>query len=86
MAEKPEYPEKTTDLPQVTDKLYHIICCIKQTSSKFELTTLVVMGTDCIGNYKSNFYTITTASIFSNIYFFFKGYFLFSVGDVIYWF
>jgi hypothetical protein len=20
---KPEYPEKTTDLPQVTDKLYH---------------------------------------------------------------
>ncbi len=22
---KPEYPEKTTDLPQVTDKLYYII-------------------------------------------------------------
>ena len=22
---KPEYPEKTTDLQQVTDKLYHII-------------------------------------------------------------
>ena len=22
---KPEYPEKTTDLPQVTDKLYHIL-------------------------------------------------------------
>ena len=21
---KPEYPEKTTELPQVTDKLYHI--------------------------------------------------------------
>jgi hypothetical protein len=22
---KPEYPEKTTDLPQITDKLYHIM-------------------------------------------------------------
>jgi hypothetical protein len=22
---KPEYPEETTDLPQVTDKLYHIM-------------------------------------------------------------
>jgi hypothetical protein len=22
---KPEYPEKTTDLPQVNDKLYHIM-------------------------------------------------------------
>jgi hypothetical protein len=24
---KPEYPEKTTDLPQVTDKHYHIMLC-----------------------------------------------------------
>ena len=26
----------------------------------FELTTLVVIGTDCIGSRKSNYYTITT--------------------------
>ena len=27
LVEKPEYQEKTTDLPQVTDKLYHMMLC-----------------------------------------------------------
>jgi hypothetical protein len=27
---------------------------------ELELTTLVVLGTDCIGIWKSNYYTITT--------------------------
>ena len=34
----------------------------------FELT-LVVMGTDCIGSYKSNYHTITTSPIFNNTIF-----------------
>ena len=25
---KPEYPEKTTDLPQITDKLYHTMMAV----------------------------------------------------------
>jgi len=46
---------KTTDLPQVTDKLYHI-CCIEYTSQLlgFEHTTLGVIDTDCTGYCKSN--------------------------------
>ena len=54
---KQEYSEKTTDLSQVTDKRYHIKCCIEYTSPwmGFKLTMLMV-----IGSCKSNYHTITT--------------------------
>jgi len=44
-------------LSQVTDKLYHI---------RYELTTLVVIETDCTGSYKSNYHTITTTAVPQN--------------------
>ena len=62
---KPEYPAKTTDLPEVTQKRYHKMF-IEYTSpwARFELTTLC---TGCIGSYKSIYHTInTTPGFFLN--------------------
>ena len=78
---KPYYPEKTTNLRQVTDKFYHIMLCrIHPVCMGFELTTLVVMGTDCIGSIKSNYHMITTKAVL--IFFYKLGQVWYTVGGM----
>jgi hypothetical protein len=45
LVKKPEYLDKTSNLPQATDKLIHIIILYTSPRYKFELATSVVLIT-----------------------------------------
>ena len=58
---KPEYPEKTIDLPQLTEQHYHIMLYrVDLVISGILINNVVVIGTDCIGSCQFNYHTIKT--------------------------
>ena len=63
---EPKDPEKTIDLSHITDKLYHILLYTSPWS-RFELTTSVMIGTDCKSSCKSNYHMITATTVLNVI-------------------
>ena len=61
LLEETGIPDKTIELSEVADKLYHIMLYrVHPEMSGFELTAFVVIDTDCTGSCTSSYHMIMT--------------------------
>ena len=68
LLEETGVPRENHRLVECRRQTYHIMLYrIHFAWAVFELPTVVVIGTDCIGSYKSNYHTITTVTTLAKI-------------------
>ena len=81
---KPEDPEKTPTGRKSLKTLLHIDVSSAHRPTEFELTTLLVIGTNCIGSFKSDCHTNLTTTISQlSVHTIYRALIMWSLGTII---
>ena len=80
----PENPEKNTNGCKSLNTLPYIVVSSAHRPAGFELTTLLVIGTNCIGSFKSDCHTNLTTTISQlSVHTIYRALIMWSLGTII---